>query len=168
MSALPSRRTCAVHEPMSANEPRVRFGSEALGQQRTMGFVLSPSEKSGLFLHLISLFCANYSLETSNAKDFRWLSLRGSALRVQCRTIGHGNLPLHPLSKSVWLGILGECRRSSAEFDVAGTKSRVLCGQRRERETTFAKVLQKLWVITCDRNGGAAGSNNYQGRQSRR
>ena len=80
----------------------------------------------------------------------------------------NGNLPLHPLSKSVWLGILGECRRSSAEFDVAGTKSRVLCGQRRERETAFAKVLQKLWAITCNRNGGAAGSNNYQGRHSRR
>src|SRR6187551_1629262 len=43
-----------------------------------------------------------------------------------------------------------------------------LCGQRRERETAFAKVLQELWVITCDRNGGPAGSNNYQGRHSRR
>ncbi len=50
-------------------------------------------------------------------------------------------LPLHPLSKSVWLGILGECRRSSPEFDVAGTKPRVLCGQRRERETAFVLCL---------------------------
>src|SRR5690242_483951 len=39
---------------------------------------------------------------------------------MQCRTIGNGNLPLHPLSKGVWLGILGERRRSSAELDVAG------------------------------------------------
>jgi hypothetical protein len=125
-----------------------------------MGFVLSPSEKSGLFLHL-AILC---KLISGGEQCQRF----PVALRVQCRTIGNGNLPLHPLSKSVWLGILGECRRSSAEFDVAGTKSRVLCGQRRERETAFAKVLQKLWVITCDRNGGAAGSNNYQGRHSRR
>ena len=74
----------------------------AKGQKRIlMGFVLSRSEKSGLFLHLISLFCANSGLEASNAKDFRWLPLRYDTLRVQCRTIGNGNLPLHPLSKSI-------------------------------------------------------------------
>ncbi len=28
--------------------------------------------------------------------------------------------------------------------------------------------LQKLWVVTCDRDGGAAGSNNFQSRHSRR
>ena len=108
------------------------------------------------------------SPEESDAKNLWGLPLRCGSLRMQCRTFGNGNLPLHPLSKSIWLGLLGKRRRSSAEFDVAGTKSRVLCGQRRKRQTAFAKVLQKLWVVTCDRNGGAAGSNNYQGRQSRR
>jgi hypothetical protein len=45
----PRKQTCAVQSEMSAK-----------GQKRIlMGFVLSPSEKSGLFLHLISLFCAN-------------------------------------------------------------------------------------------------------------
>lgn len=136
--------------------------------RHSMSLVLSPSEKSGLFVHLISLFCSDQSLEASNAKDFRWLSLRGSALRVQCRTIGYSNLPLHPLSKGIRLCFFGEHRSASAECDVAGTKSRVLCGYRRQRKTALAKILPKLWIVTCDGDGGFARGYNYQGWLSRR
>src|SRR5689334_6777639 len=62
----------------------------------------------------------------SDAENLWWLPLRCRALRVQCRTNGNGDLPLHALSKSVWFGILGERRRSGAEFDMAGTESRLL------------------------------------------
>src|SRR5262245_42697024 len=95
-------------------------------------------------------------------------TLRGSALRVQCRTIGYSNLPLHPLSKGLRLCFFGEHRSVSAECDVAGTKSRVLCGYRRQRKTALAKILPKLWIVTCDGDGGFARGYNYQGWHSRR
>jgi hypothetical protein len=86
---------------------------------------------------------------------------------MQCRTSGNGDLPLHSLSKDIGFGLLGEHRGASAKGDVARTK-RVLCGHRRERKTAFAKVLPKLWIVTCDRDGSIARGNYHQGGNARR
>ena len=86
---------------------------------------------------------------------------------MQCRTSGNGDLPLHSLSKGIGFGLLGEHRGASAKCDVARTKC-VLCGYRRERKTAFAKVLPKLWIVTCDRDGSVARGNYHQGGNVRR
>ena len=86
---------------------------------------------------------------------------------MQCRTTGNGDLPLHSLSKGIGFGLLGERRGASAKCDVARTKC-VLCGHRRERKTAFAKVLPKLWIVTCDRDGSIARGNYHQGGNARR
>ena len=48
---------------MSAWPPKADIGSVSqevrFVPEAHIGFVLSPSEKSGLFLHLISLFCSD-------------------------------------------------------------------------------------------------------------
>src|SRR6185437_16546998 len=86
---------------------------------------------------------------------------------MQCRTSGNGDLPLHPLSKGFGFGLLGEHRGASVKRNVARTTC-VLCGQRRERKTAFAKVLPKLWIVTCDRDGSIARGNYHQGGNARR